>query len=74
MRNEISLQEIEKNIEKLDPQDQLKLMEKIAHLLTKSDLIKKKELDWNELYGLGKGLWNGEDAQGYVNRSREERI
>jgi len=74
MRNEISLQEIEKDIEKLAPQDQLKLMEKIAHLLIKSDLITKKELDWNELYGLGKGLWNGEDAQEYVNRSREERI
>jgi len=74
MRNEISLQEIEKDIEKLDPKDQLKLMEKIAHLLIKSDLITKKELDWNELYGLGKDLWNGEDAQEYVNRSREERI
>ena len=74
MRNEISLQEIEKDIEKLGPQDQLKLMEKIAHLLIGSDLITKKELDWNELYGLGKGLWNGEDAQEYINRSREERI
>ena len=74
MRNESSLKEIERDIENLDPEDQLKLMEKLAHLLIKSELIIKKKLDWNELYGSGKGLWNGEDAQEYVNRSREERI
>jgi hypothetical protein len=33
----------------------------------------KKQLDWNKLYGLGKGLWKGEDAQEYVDRLREER-
>lgn len=33
----------------------------------------KKELDWKKLYGLGKGLWKKEDAQGFVNCLREER-
>jgi len=26
-----------------------------------------------EFYGLGKGLWAGQDAQDYVNESREDR-
>jgi hypothetical protein len=30
-------------------------------------------LDWNDLYGLGKGLWK-EDAQAYVSLSREDRM
>ncbi|MBT3256983.1 MAG: hypothetical protein HN366_11065 [Deltaproteobacteria bacterium] len=29
--------------------------------------------DWTALYGFGKGLWEGEDAQGYVNKMREDR-
>ena len=28
---------------------------------------------WNELYGLGKGVWDGQDAQEYVNEMREDR-
>jgi len=34
----------------------------------------KRELDWKKLYGLGKGLWNNENAQEYVNRSRQDRL
>jgi len=30
-------------------------------------------LNWNDLYGTGKGIWRGDDAQDYVNRAREER-
>lgn len=70
----ISLKEMEKNIEKLNPKEQLMLMGKIIQLLEKSSLVTKKELDWKELYGLGKGLWNGLDAQEYVNHLREERL
>lgn len=74
MKKAISFEEIEKGIETLDLQEQLELMEKLIHLMKKSELSMKKKLDWNELYGLGKGLWNGEDAQEYVERLREERI
>jgi len=72
MRDNITLEEIEKGIEKLESQEQLMLMDKLIHLLVRDTHV-KKELDWNELYGLGKGLWNHEDAQEYVNRYREER-
>jgi hypothetical protein len=69
-----TLGKIEKEIEKLPPKDQLKLVEKLAHQLRKSGLAVKKELDWTNLYGLGKGLWRDEDAQEYVNRLRENRV
>ena len=69
-----TLGRIEKEIEKLSPKDQLKLVEKLAHQLRKSGIAVKKELDWKDLYGLGKGLWKGEDAQEYLNRLREDRV
>ncbi|MGA1844917.1 MAG: hypothetical protein ACMUIS_10190 [bacterium] len=72
MRKGPTLEKIEKEIEKLTPQEQLKLVERLAHQLRKAGLAIKKELDWNKLYGLGKGLWKGEDAQEYVNRLRED--
>ena len=74
MRKGVTLEKIEKEIEKLTPQEQLKLVERLAHQLRKTGLGIKKELDWNRLYGLGKGLWEGEDAQEYVNRLRKDRI
>ena len=68
------LAKIEKEIERLSPKDQLRLVEKLAHQLRISGIAVKGELDWKDLYGLGKGLWQGEDAQEYVNRLREERM
>lgn len=69
-----TLEKIEKEIESLSPDDQLKLVEKLAHQLRRTGLAVKKELDWKDLYGLGKGLWKDEDAQDYVNRLREDRV
>ncbi len=74
MRKGITLEKIEKEIKRLAPQEQLKLVERIISQLRKTGLAMKKELDWNKLYGLGKGLWKGEDAQEYVNRLREDRV
>ncbi|MCX5803954.1 MAG: hypothetical protein NTU69_10570 [Proteobacteria bacterium] len=72
MRKQAAVENIEKAIEGLTPQEQLRLVEKLAQQLRKTVLIPKKELNWGKLYGLGKGLWN-EDAQKYVSRSREDR-
>ena len=69
-----SLERIEKEAERLSPHEQLKLVERLAQKLRKANRMMKKELDWNGLYGLGKGLWKNEDAQKYVNRLREERV
>ena len=73
MRKIVTFENVEKEIEKLTPQEQLKLVERVAHQLRKTVLVPEKELDLNKLYGLGKGLWKGEDAQEFVNRLREER-
>lgn len=67
------LAKIEKEIERLSPREKLRIVEKLILQLRKSGLNNKKELDWNELYGLGKNLWH-EDAQKYVNRLRVNRI
>ena len=34
---------------------------------------KRESRDWTKLYCLGKGLWEGEDTQAYVNGFREDR-
>jgi len=73
MRKLATFEIIEKEIEKLTPQEQLKLVRRLTHRLRKTRVSVKKELDWKEFYGLGKGLWKKEDAQKYVNRLREER-
>jgi DUF4097 and DUF4098 domain-containing protein YvlB len=73
MGREVALKIIEKEISRLTPQEQLKIIEKLTRRLKRKSPAKKKELDWQKLYGLGKGLWKNEDAQKYVNRLREDR-
>lgn len=70
-----TIEEIEKEITGLTPQEQLKLVERLAHRLRlqKKGIVRGKKLAWGRLYGLGKGLWRGEDAQEYVNRLRADR-
>ncbi len=67
------LKKIGKEAERLSPEEQLELVERLVRQLREKGLAKKEYLDWGELYGFGKGLWNGEDAQEYVNRLREDR-
>ena len=73
MPKTLTIDKLEREIEKLLPQDQLKLVERLAQHLRKTGLSMKKELDLGKLYGLGKGLWS-EDAQAYVDRLREDRL
>lgn len=72
MRKMITVDDIEKAIEKLTPHDRLKLVERVVHQLRSTVLAPEKELDWSKLYGAGKGLWKGVDAQEFVNLLREE--
>ena len=74
MQKGIVLEKVEREIAGLPPQDQLRLVEMLAHKLRMSSQLIKRELDWGKLYGLGKGLWKGEDAQEYVNSLRKDRI
>lgn len=74
MRKGAVVRKIEEEIGRLTSYEQLKLVERIIHQLKKGWGITKKELDWSKLYGLGKGLWKGEDAQEYINHTREDRL
>ena len=66
------LDKICKETEKLTLKEQLELLEKLTHQLKEKVTIEKTYLDWNKLYGLGKGLWEDEDAQEYVAQLRED--
>jgi hypothetical protein len=66
------LERIKKELEGLSPQDQLELIEGLVSKLRKNHLLTKEIADWDDLYGLGRGLW-GEDAQEYVHSLREDR-
>jgi hypothetical protein len=71
---ETPLEIIEKQVARLSLYDHIKLIETLARQLRQKNTSGKQRLNWTELYGLGKGLWVKEDAQGYVNKLREDRI
>jgi len=72
MSKKSTLEKIEKETEKLTPEEQLKLVEDLIHKLSIRGIIKGEE-DWSKLYSLGKGLWK-EDAQDYVSKLRKDRF
>ena len=73
MKSANNLKKIESQIMNLPVSEQIQLIERIAKRVRS---VQKKlgiVLNWNDLYGTGKGVWGGDDAQDYVNRAREER-
>ncbi len=64
---------LESKVEDLSVKEKLRLIEWLARSLGREDITRHRDRDWSSLYGLGKGLWQEEDAQAYVNRSREDR-
>lgn len=64
---------IEREVEGLSLRDKERLLARLVQDLRQKSR-RKISHDWTKLYGLGKGIWNGEDAQDYVNRSREDRV
>jgi len=70
----VALERIRKEVENLMPDEQLKLVDILIHNLMKQEIVREKTVNLSAFYGLGKGLWKGEDAQEYVNKLRDERI
>lgn len=62
-------QEIRRQVETLTPEEQLRLLEELAGMVRRRMLVKPKR-SIMELEGLGKEIWNGLDAQEYVNQER----
>ncbi|MEK7273870.1 MAG: hypothetical protein AAB110_01305 [Candidatus Desantisbacteria bacterium] len=67
----IILEKVKRQVQMLPPESQLKLVEEIIQQLKYT--VNKKAVGLTDLYGLGKGLWKGEDAQEYVNCLRKDR-
>jgi hypothetical protein len=74
MRTANNLEKIESQIMSLPVSEQIHLIERIARRVRSVQTKSGIALNWNDLYGMGKGIWRGDDAQDYVNRAREERI
>ncbi len=64
---------IERELEALSLRDKEKLLARLIQRLRQRER-RGASRDWAKLYGLGKGIWNGEDAQNYVDRLREDRV
>ena len=63
----------ERHIEALEPSERIQLIELIARSMLRSkntELHEQRSI--MELHGLGKEIWNGIDAQEYVNELRRE--
>ncbi len=73
MDTTIKFKKIEKEVGHLSKANQVKLLNRLIYRLREKNVIIKKKLDWTKLYGVGRNLWKGEDAQKYVNRLREDR-
>jgi hypothetical protein len=74
MRAADNLEKIESQIMSLPVSEQIHLIERIAKRVRSVQTKSEITLNWNDLYGTGKGIWSGDDAQDYVIRAREERI
>jgi hypothetical protein len=63
----------EKHIRSLAPEERLELLALIARELAAEGVPSESKPRHNlmELHGLGKGVWEGIDAQEYVNKLRD---
>ncbi len=64
-----TLLKIERDTEKLSVEEQLELIEILVGQMRRKTFPEPKKLLWEEIYGIGEGIWNGEDAQDYINRN-----
>ncbi len=63
-------QDIRNQVETLTPDEQLRLLEDLA-VMVRRRMAQIPKRSIMELEGLGKDLWQGIDAQEYVNQERD---
>lgn len=67
-----SYQEVLQQAQSLTPEEQMRLIEDLSSLIRqKVTMTYKPKRSILELRGLGKEIWNGVDAQEYVNQERD---
>jgi hypothetical protein len=54
---------------KLSRYEKMALLEKLIHQLRIDENTHEESIKWEQMYGIGKGLWNI-DAQEYVDKIR----
>ena len=52
MSTETALEQIEREVRQLPPDQQLQLVERIVRGLREANLGEKRDLDWDEIYGI----------------------
>ena len=62
-------QDVRRQVEDLTPDEQLRLLAELANIVGRRILVKSGH-SIMELEGLGKEIWQGLDAQEYVNQER----
>ena len=65
----MTYQEIRHQIENLTPDEQLQLLEELAAMVRRR-MTSKPKRNIMELEGLGKEIWQGIDAQAYIDQER----
>lgn len=66
--------DIEKEVGNLPIHEQIELIETLVRQLRKKGGCRSGDVGWSEICGLGKGLWDDQDAQEYVEDLRRERL
>ncbi len=66
----MTYEEILIQIQQLDPGEQLRLLETLAALVRRRMTVQSQH-SILELQGLGKEIWQGIDAQAYIDRERD---
>ncbi|MEH2096552.1 hypothetical protein CDG77_08370 [Nostoc sp. 'Peltigera membranacea cyanobiont' 213] len=65
-------QEVLLQAQSLTPEEQIRLIEELSSLISQQvTMIPKQKHSILELRGLGKEIWNGIDAQEYINQERD---
>ena len=72
MNIQVSLENIWQQTSRLSRLEKMELLEKLIHQLRIEEDTKEEPLNWEQMYGIGKGIWEV-DAQEYVDQLREER-
>ncbi len=67
----VSYSQVLSQVEQLTTDEQLRLLEEVAAIVRRRIETEPKQHSILELRGLGKEIWEGIDAQEYVNQERD---
>ena len=74
MLNSSALKKLEEEISNLTLDEKLALVQRLTSELEGLKTSRQSRPGFSHIYGLGKGLWEGMDAQEYVNSMRQDRL